>query len=504
MKRVMIVDDEFLVRIGVRSMLDWEAHGYEIVAEATSGQDAIAKIPCARPQIILTDLVMEPMDGLELLEFCAQQYPDIRIVVLSNYNDFEKVKQAMKLGARDFFFKLTADPSELLRALDCISLEINRRGINAREAEQLISRNAGAIRKRLVRVMLEGAYASEDEVLRELELTNVECDLREPYRVMLLKIADASVAGDPGTPKGMLVSTLESMAREHFASGLRAQIFRLEDERLAVVVNTGHGNQSRDFEAMAARRFESLDGLAMRYMGLNVLGALSGQYQGVSQFRLAAAQAEASLANAYFMRANRLCLPGADDIPARPPTRDEEGQWRTLIAQTRFDEARALLDALFERLYGCRGAADGVREGLYRLYDAIKRDAAARGVAESELSGSTGITPYQAIFHADRLKTVEDSLGQALMKYRRRLEGMGGKRIKREVARTLDYVRDNLSGDLSVAAVSRQAHMSESYFSRLFKAEMEVGFVEYVNRARIDKAKELLAILVDQRGKTIT
>lgn len=499
MKRVMIVDDEFLVRIGIRSMLDWEAHGYQIVAEATSGQDAVAKIPSARPQIILTDLVMEPMDGLELLAFCAQQYPDIQLVVLSNYNDFEKVKRAMKLGARDFFFKLTANPQELLCVLDALAREMDERKLDQREAEQLISRNAGAIRKRLVRVMMEKAYASEEEVLRELELIEVGCDLQRPYRVLLARLADARLAGagpegSAATPGGMLTATLESMVQEHFLAGLKGQSFRLEDGRLALVINPAPGEEGPGFETLASQRFAALDALTCRYMGLKAQGGLSRAYRGVGQFSAALEDAAHALEQCYFMKENRLALPGGQGPMAAWPGEKAALRWRELIAAGRFDEAKALLSGLFGQFYGCVGGdLDALRQGLYRLYDQIKQDGATKGIAAGELADERGVTPYQAIFRGERLAAVEENLMAVLAGYQRRCQGQGVRRVKREIARVLAYVQDNLTGDLSVAAAARQAHMSESYFSRLFKSEMGQGFVEYVNGVRIDKARELLA-----------
>ena len=99
MKKVMIVDDEVLVRIGIKSMTSWEQYGYTIVADASDGEEALKKIRQYEPHIILTDLKMQPMDGFDLIAKCAADYPRIRFIVLSNYNDFENVRKAMKLGA---------------------------------------------------------------------------------------------------------------------------------------------------------------------------------------------------------------------------------------------------------------------------------------------------------------------------------------------------------------------------------------------------------------------
>ena len=83
MKRIMIVDDEALVRMGIKSLLDWEKHGYEVVCDASSGQEALEKIGIYCPDIILTDLKMEPGDGFWLICQCRRRYPAIVFVVLS-------------------------------------------------------------------------------------------------------------------------------------------------------------------------------------------------------------------------------------------------------------------------------------------------------------------------------------------------------------------------------------------------------------------------------------
>ena len=114
MKKVMIVDDEVLVRVGIKSMLMWEQYGYTIVCDASDGEEAWEKIENYKPDIVLTDLKMEPGDGFWLIKKCQKVYPNIRFIVLSNYNDFDNVRRAMKLGASDYIFKLTVKAEELL------------------------------------------------------------------------------------------------------------------------------------------------------------------------------------------------------------------------------------------------------------------------------------------------------------------------------------------------------------------------------------------------------
>ena len=74
MKRILIVDDEVLVRMGLRALLKWERYGYEVVGDASDGAEALAKIPLLKPDLIFADLNMSPMGGQELIRRCREAW----------------------------------------------------------------------------------------------------------------------------------------------------------------------------------------------------------------------------------------------------------------------------------------------------------------------------------------------------------------------------------------------------------------------------------------------
>ena len=117
MKRVLIVDDELLVRMGFRSILDWESCGFTVVGDAENGEEALEKIRVLKPDLVFTDLKMDRMDGFELMNACMRDYPSVKFIVLSGYNDFENVRQAMRCGALDYVFKLDVTPEQLRKIL---------------------------------------------------------------------------------------------------------------------------------------------------------------------------------------------------------------------------------------------------------------------------------------------------------------------------------------------------------------------------------------------------
>ncbi|WP_274652006.1 response regulator [Paenibacillus humicola] len=105
MFNVMIVDDEMIVRRGIRSSIDWEEHGIAIAAEARNGKEALEKLGRQPVDLILTDIRMPVMSGIELAKTVRSEYPDIEMVLLSGYEDFQYAKEAMSIGIRHYLLK---------------------------------------------------------------------------------------------------------------------------------------------------------------------------------------------------------------------------------------------------------------------------------------------------------------------------------------------------------------------------------------------------------------
>ncbi len=102
MYRVLLVDDELEIRTGLKLKIDWSALGYAVAGEAQDGREALALLEAERYDLILTDIRMPVMSGLELLKQCAENYPQTKAVVLSGYDDFHFVKAALQCGAKDY------------------------------------------------------------------------------------------------------------------------------------------------------------------------------------------------------------------------------------------------------------------------------------------------------------------------------------------------------------------------------------------------------------------
>ena len=120
LKKILIVDDEFIIRQGIKHLLNWENNGYKIIGEASNGVEALGIMKTEKPDIIITDIVMPLMDGIELTKQVKAINSEIKILVLSGYSDFEYVKNSFQNGVADYFLKPALNPADLLATLNKI------------------------------------------------------------------------------------------------------------------------------------------------------------------------------------------------------------------------------------------------------------------------------------------------------------------------------------------------------------------------------------------------
>lgn len=148
-KRVMIVDDDIVVRHGIRCALPWEEYGFVIDQEASNGKQALELIRQRVPDILVTDVKMPVCDGLQLCAKVSELIPDLPMIILSGYEDFEYAKEAIRLGVKEYIVK-PIEVDVLLKVLQTVT----KGKINSIDECASITRfilGAGMLQNRIIR-----------------------------------------------------------------------------------------------------------------------------------------------------------------------------------------------------------------------------------------------------------------------------------------------------------------------------------------------------------------
>lgn len=144
--KVVLVDDELPLRQELR-LFPWSEHGYELAGEAENGEEALQLCRKVKPQIVITDITMPVMNGLDLLRNLREEFASIKVILLTCHSDFEYAREALRFGAVEYLLKVTMEPEELLHALSlartaCLReqiLEANELGNEANGNEPMLA-----------------------------------------------------------------------------------------------------------------------------------------------------------------------------------------------------------------------------------------------------------------------------------------------------------------------------------------------------------------------------
>ena len=124
--RVLLVNDEIMIREGFKRLFDWEAHDCEVVGEAADGMEALAQIDALLPDIAIMDINIPIMNGLKVIQLSRMKHPDIAFVIVSGYDDFSYCREALRLQITDYILK-PVNYEEFGSCIDNLKISLFRR-----------------------------------------------------------------------------------------------------------------------------------------------------------------------------------------------------------------------------------------------------------------------------------------------------------------------------------------------------------------------------------------
>ena len=468
MKKVMIVDDEIIVRKGLEALLDWEKEGYEIAAEAESGEEALRKIRELPPDIILTDLYMAEGDGFYLIGAVKNLYPYIPIIVLSSYNDFENVRKAMKLGASDYIFKLTVKPDELMKTLKEVSSGIESSASNDKPYPEY--------QTAILKALSEDEDIDDDVAIPE-EITN-------GFAAILIHADDFSIISKRNIfPDWQRTRKLISgMIEETMKRSGTALIIDYSSSDIIVLAscNADAYSELKDSMDILSKRIKNVAAISI---SICISGFRSGRNSIIGGIR----EALSALRNLFFS-SESVYIFKCDEEHGKPELSDEFSSDAYLSLLNSGDAIGAIRKFRSELNYFNECSGWEKRSTIKALAEAARYLSLL--IDTSDITQNS-ISLSEAIYLPDRFSTLF-SYSSAILD-RIEEEVSRTRQTRKEIIEIINYVRNNISKDISVAEAAEKANMSESNFSHVFTEEKGISFSRFVSRMKMERAAELLA-----------
>lgn len=496
--KVFLVEDEMVIRRGIKNSIDWEKEGYIFCGEASDGELAYPMIIKEKPDILITDIRMPFMDGLELCKLVKKELPNIKILILSGYDEFDYAKEAIRLGVTEYLLKPISS-GKLLEALNGVSESIRREKEDkdlVRKYMEEMRENTEHEKQKFFEQMIAGNLSMADalETGKKYEM-NLSAGM---YNLLLFRFT----LGEENRKSGELLGEAE-YAIEKLT------------ERLEYVFEFQRGVEGWAFllmadneEQMSERVKElskDLEEIMKNYSTIAYFGGIGQPVARLRELEESFREAERALAARFTMELNRIISVEDIRMAQNVDTLDdieitsfgEIEKTRTMLEKFLNNGAEDEIDE-FVDVYINELPEENPKSVLMRQYIIMDAYIVMMSFCE-KIEGIEGEMQAQSEELKNSMKTIQTL--EEIKNYIRMLlkkiigvrDTISGRRYSDIIEIAKDQIRKTyMSDEISLNTIAAEVGMSPSYFSSIFSKEMGKTFVEYLTEIRMDRAKELL------------
>lgn len=194
MKKIFLLDDEVQVREGIQNCIDWTGEGFEYCGDAPDGEVALPLIEKYQPDIVITDIKMPFMDGLEVSRILRKKMPSVKIIILSGHDEFEYAREALRIQIAEYCLK-PISAAELLKTLHKVSLQIDQEELEMKRITDLSNQASKSVSKThetFLNELCEGIYSASEAIKKA---TNLGIDLISSYYYILIVETESLESG---------------------------------------------------------------------------------------------------------------------------------------------------------------------------------------------------------------------------------------------------------------------------------------------------------------------
>ncbi len=496
--KVFLVEDEMVIRRGIKNSIDWEKEGYIFCGEASDGELAYPMIIKEKPDILITDIRMPFMDGLELCKLVKKELPNIKILILSGYDEFDYAKEAIRLGVTEYLLKPISS-GKLLEALNGVSESIRREKEDkdlVRKYMEEMRENTEHEKQKFFEQMIAGNLSMADalETGKKYEM-NLSAGM---YNLLLFRFT----LGEENRKSGELLGEAE-YAIEKLT------------ERLEYVFEFQRGVEGWAFllmadneEQMSERVKElskDLEEIMKNYSTIAYFGGIGQPVARLRELEESFREAERALAARFTMELNRIISVEDIRMAQNVDTLDdieitsfgEIEKTRTMLEKFLNNGAEDEIDE-FVDVYINELPEENLKSVLMRQYIIMDAYIVMMSFCE-KIEGIEGEMQAQSEELKNSMKTsqtleeIKNYIRMLLKKIIGVRDTISGRRYSDIIEIAKDQIRKTyMSDEISLNTIVAEVGMSPSYFSSIFSKEMGKTFVEYLTEIRMDRAKELL------------
>lgn len=487
MFKVLIVEDEMFVRLGIRASIDWGKLDMEVIADVENGQAAWEAYEKFKPQLILTDIRMPVMDGIQLIEKIREKDSKTKLIILSCLEEFELVRKALSLGVSDYILKLTMSQGEMEAVLNKVRNELktdysskadNNEGISSDISKETVFFN----------FLLYGTY-TVDQFAEEVSKLKIQlrperlvlCSMEIDHYEEVQKLFDDE--------QGRLIRfTFLNVIDELLNKYERGVAFYENNKRYVLLFSFSDISQSERIKETLNEILDHIKRAMKSYINCSVSFGISSTQDGYSSISKIYNESVNAIKCKYFLGMGEtiaISMLNVVNIKARAEKKLQNMlESLNILDEKSHNELRLDLEAYLENFNVSKTQMSKlfIRLGHWTLMSMQLNN---EGMFDL-------VTDYTQQIEAC------ETLDEAINRYKDYFKAVadvktGMKSYSKEVVKVLKLVQENYGNEFSLKRIAEMVEMSPNYLCSLIKKELGIGLNEYLMRYRIEKAKYLLS-----------
>ena len=457
--RVLIADDEPDVRIGLKNIINWNSLGFDICGEAANGLECLEKMQTLNPDLVLLDIRMPKMHGLECVKTAREKGWNGKIIILSGYSDFQYAQTAIQCGV-DYYLLKPIDENELKKSVEKLRDKIEAQRCQSQKMNLCFEK----ARSTVLQDFLSGRSRNESYSSVRLEQLGLDADC---YQVVI----------SDGTDQRAAEGLIRSAEAEKDAEAVR-----LQDKTIYLL--------------KGSRTIERLKNIRIKedQMDSSVFLALGNIVMTSSEIYLSCKSAESVLNRKFFFGRNQIAVEEKDLpqdlVPWNFKDSDIQDYVEKLFSMLQAENKEGIkksLEHLEENLSKADALSGYIADFLINVYMQVKHKAVeSYGKA---LVNSEDKTDVLNLFGKHRLYEIIDGIREGLCEISREIENVSGEHV---VDRMIRFIDMNYGKNLKLENIAVNFGYNSAYLGKKFKAKTGESFNNYLDRVRIKKATELL------------
>lgn len=502
MYKVLIIDDEEPLREAIRILGNWQDLEVDEIWEATDGKAGLKMLEQHKPDIVMVDMKMPELNGVEFLRIVEQEYPELLTIVISGYNDFEFTRQAIHARVVDYLLKPVnrLDLNQALRkAVDVLKA---KRQIQSESITRNIAFNLSLpkLKEKIYLSIIERSFKKQSSQAF-LPLIGAD-DPNHRFGVLVLRILNMEAVRDSrfNRDRELLYFAVANVVNDVAVDSLQCFSFaNPKQEREMIAVYTARGGYPQEIAFRAGELMRKVVSTLSGLFGVQAAGGIGRYCEDVLDLAGSYEEAVAGIQGVDLLKLKGNAVIGEADKPAIKETFSFSSRMpilRGALEAGNLNHAKSVMAEFAKSIRTSGFCSIGAADRLLREIVVLMNDTASElGVPADKLPSSGGDRALQAlglrtdVAAFDQFEALLQDLTEYYHEQVRRSMAAGRPFSVEDIK---EYIDNHYFEDIKISVFTEKYFLSREYLMKLFKQQYGCGIHEYVQKVRMDKAKELL------------